>query len=175
LAGLPALAMASGIPGLSAYWSPLNFIPVALAAVLVAQHREAIQRHKTMLLVLCLALTALFAMFEWRHAVGNIFFPGQQWAIPPYTRASLLFAVIALAVVVIPSAVRPHPVIRFMAKYSLALYCLHPFLMEPMKRVAGRLTQHQPALTLGSLLLVVAGSYAMAMVLKAYLKDEVIL
>ena len=175
LSCLPQISIASGLHALSAYWSPLNFIPFSFAAVLVAQHREYIHARKRYLLGILILLSVLFAKFEWNYSAGEIFFPGEGYAIPPYTRTSVVFAVLAIGIIALEATVKANVIINFMAKYALALYCLHLFVLEPIKGLVSRVSQSNLALSSGSSVLVILTSYALAMLLRVYLKEEVII
>ena len=175
LSCLPQLSMASGIYSLSAYWSPLNFIPYSFAAVLVARNRDYIRAQRTRLLGISIALSVVFSNFEWTYSAADIFFPGEGYAIPPYTRSSLVFAVVAIAIIALEPTIKSNAIIRFMAKYALALYCLHQFLIAPIKELVAKVSQNNMVLSYGSLILVILFSYALAMVLRVYFKEEVIM
>jgi peptidoglycan/LPS O-acetylase OafA/YrhL len=175
LACLPALTKISGCFVLGAYWNPLNFIPYPFAAVLIAQNRGYIRAKKNMLISISLVVFVMLSIIEWRYSIGAIFFPGQGYAFPTYTRASLLFSVVALGIVALESRIKSIGIIRYMAKYSLALYCLHPFLMDPVKAfVVGRFSGNSAMATYAAIIIVVALSYIIAPVLRIYLKEEVI-
>ncbi len=90
LVALPLLTKMTGFYPLSAYWSPLNFIPLSFAAVLFALNRISVVKNRITILLLSLILCVLFSIFEWKYSVGQIFIPGQGHAIPAYTRTSLL-------------------------------------------------------------------------------------
>ncbi len=77
LAVLPQLTMTTGFYPLSAYWSPLNFIPLSFSAALFAQNQNNILKYRRIALLLSVVLCALFSVFEWKYSVGQIFFPGQ--------------------------------------------------------------------------------------------------
>ncbi len=176
LAALPQLTKMTGFYPLSAYWSPLNFIPLSFAAVLCAQNRESIIKNRTVVLLLSLVLCVLFSIFEWNYSVDQIFIPGQGYAIPAYTRTSLLFAVMAVFTVMLDPRIKANSIIKYMAQYSLALYCLHPFLISPVKRMVS-LVFHDSAIALSvSIIFVVISSYFIAMLLqKYYLRERVIM
>lgn len=172
---LPQLTITTGFYPLSAYWSPLNFIPLSLAAVLFAQNQNNILKNRTIVLLFSVVLCALFSIFEWKYSVGSIFFPGQGYAIPAYTRASLVFAVIAIFILALDPRIRVNSAIKYMAKYSLALYCLHPFLISPVKIFVAIFVQEKTVALYVSIMLVVVFSYSIATLLRKYfLKEEVI-
>jgi peptidoglycan/LPS O-acetylase OafA/YrhL len=175
LSSMPELARMSDFYPLSAYWSPLNFIPFPFAAVLVAQNIDYVRLQKTILMSVLIVLFVLFSTFEWNYSVGGIFFLGQGHAIPTYTRTSLLFGVIALAIMATEPRIKSNSIIKYMGKYSLALYCLHPFLMQPVKKLVAKIVQNEMILTYWSIILVILFSYAIATGLRMYyLKEEVI-
>ena len=60
--------------------------------------------------------------------MANAVFDVNSFAIPAYTRPSLIFL---MAVVASPSALAAggNAIVRFMSNHSLALYCLHPFFV----------------------------------------------
>ena len=175
LSCLPQLSMASGLYALSEYWSPLNFVPFSFAAVLVAQHREYIHARKRILLGILILLSVLFAKFEWSYSAGEIFFPGEGYSIPPYTRPSVVLAVLAIGIIALEATVKANVIVTFMAKYALALYCLHLFVMEPIRGLVSKVSQNNLALASGSLVVVILLSYALALVMRVYLKEEVIM
>lgn len=174
LACLPWMTLASGFYPLSAYWSPLNVIPFSFAAVLVAQNRNVVQSNKFILLGLCGALAVLSAVLEWHYAVGEVFFMGQGFAIPAYTRTSLLFSAVAILIIAIDERIKSNVVIHFMARHSLALYCIHPFLIDPVQSYVSTLIQNDLLFTYSSIVLVMLCSYSLAIILRLYLKQEVI-
>lgn len=171
---LPTITKATGFYELSAHWNPLNFIPLSFAAVLVAQNMEHFQSGRKKLIAIALALFVLLSLFEWRYDIGDIFFPGQGSAIPSYTRASLIFGVLALAGFALSPSIRTPLVIKFMASYSLSLYCLHVFLKGPVHEYLLKATQNFFVVNYVSILLVILSSYGMAMILRIYLRQEVI-
>ena len=71
--------------------------------------------------------------------------------------------------------VEANVIVTFMAKYALALYCLHLFVMEPIRGLVSKVSQNNLALASGSLVVVILLSYALALVMRVYLKEEVIM
>ena len=172
---LPSLTKVSGFYPLSAYWNPLNFIPLTFAAVLVAQNMNYIRSKIIIIMSFSMILCFIFSIFEWNYSVGYIFFPGQGYAIPAYTRSSLAFGVIVVALLATDARIKSNRIVRYMSKYSLALFCLHPFLMRPIIDAMAKIVQNELILTYGSIIFVILSSYAIAMVLRVYLKDQVII
>ncbi|NQV36299.1 MAG: acyltransferase [Phycisphaeraceae bacterium] len=176
VACLPVLAQLIDCPLLGAYWNPLNFVPYPFVAVLIAQNRDFVRSNKLLLLGMSGAMFILLSIFEWHYSVSGIFIPGQGYAIPTYTRASLVFSGAVIGVVAIDSKIRAPRAINYMAKYSLALYCLHPFLIDPVKRlVVGALSGNSVIATYVAIVAVLLISYLIAPVLRIYLKDRIVL
>lgn len=175
LASLPLFTKMTDFYPLSAYWSPLNFIPLSFAAALFAQNKNTILENKEIVLLLSVVLSVCFSIYEWKYSVGQISFSGQGYAIPGYTRVSLLFAVIAVFVIALSPRIKANRVIKYMARYSLGLYCLHPFLISPVKRLVTICVQNETVVRYISIMLVVVFSYILAMLLeKYYLREKVI-
>jgi peptidoglycan/LPS O-acetylase OafA/YrhL len=112
---------------------------------------------------------------EWHYTVGEVFFPGQGYAIPAYTRTSLLFSSLAIMIIAIDKRIKSNYIVGFMARYSLSLYCIHPFLMGPVKAIALKFTHNDIVLNYSSIGLVILLSYCIAIILGFYLKKEVIM
>jgi peptidoglycan/LPS O-acetylase OafA/YrhL len=176
LASLPHLTKISGFYPLSAYWNPLNFIPLTFAAAFLARNESMILEKRNMALLLSVVSCVFLSIFEWKYSVGQIFFPGQGYAFPAYTRASLLFAVFAIFILALSPKIKSNNVIRFMARYSLALYCLHPFMIRPVKKFVFFYIRNQIVGLYVSIILVIMFSYFAAIMLrKYYLREEAII
>lgn len=175
LAGLPELTIMLDFYPLSAFWSPLNFIPFPFAAVLIAKNIDYVRLKVKFLASAAIVLFVILSIFEWNYSVGGIFFPSEGHAIPAYTRTSLLFGSIALLLIAIDPRIRSNGIIKYMSKHSLALYCLHPFLMAPIIILVAKVVQNEIILTYASIILVILFSYVIAAMLRIYyLKEEVI-
>jgi len=176
LACLPEITKQIDLYPLSAYWSPLNFIPFSFAAVLVAQNRGKVLANRKIILFTSIVLCILFSIFEWKYSIGSIFYYNQGFAIPAYTRTSLLFSVIAIFVIALDQRIKSTPAIKFMARYSLALYCLHPFLIIPIRNLVAIFIQNKVVCVYVSITVVIALSYLIAILLrKYYIRDEVMI
>jgi membrane-bound acyltransferase YfiQ involved in biofilm formation len=168
LASLPQLTMITSFYPLSACWNPLNFIPFTFAAVILAQNMDFILGKSKVIVLLSIVLCVFFSIIEWKYYVGEIFFPGQGCGIPIYTRTSLLFAVFALFTLALRPEIKANVVIKFMARYSLALYCLHPFLIGLVKRFVAALIQNDTVGLYLSIILVILLSYSIGVLLRKY-------
>lgn len=117
-----------GVLWASAFWSPLNYVLIAPAAVLLA--RRLGDRPATA--ALSASLVAAFvgvAAAEWAFLVHPEFTRAQGYAIPAYTRISpALFC--SAAICLLLTIRRPAgPVISFMSRFALAAYCLQAFVL----------------------------------------------
>lgn len=113
-------------------WSPTNFLAYPFAAALIFRLRRMISLHRYRIVGGLVLLSALVAIWEWGHYVAEYLFLVQGYAFPTYTRPSLVLASTALLMVGLDPKLRSGPVIGFMSAYSLALYCLQMFWIEPI-------------------------------------------
>ena len=155
--------------------NPLNFLPFAFAGVGLARLTQA---GATRLLagigLGALVLGAASALLDWTVYVDPCFFEVNRFALPAYTRPSLVFLAVAVMILAIRSRPPVNPVVSFMAFHSLAVYCLHPFFVPVHYKLA-----HVPQLSgvptmLISLPVVLALSYAGSLVLPQFLRAEVL-
>lgn len=81
---LPEITMTYRLYTLSAYWSPLNFIPYPFAAILLARDELLlVKRNRHMWAITALLVTSiLLSFYEWRYYIDGIFFSGDN--LPPY-------------------------------------------------------------------------------------------
>ncbi len=173
---LPIITKLIGAYYLSAFWSPLNFIPITFAAVLTARFKEYVLLNIQKLIFISLMLSFLFSVIEWHYYVDSIHFRGQIHAIPAYTRISLLFLAFPIFVLSLNPSIKVIKPIAFMSKYSLSLYCLHSFLISPVEKLVNTFSLGVSLSYSLSILLVVLSSYFIAIVLERfYLKEDVIL
>lgn len=177
--GFAPLATAHfGWPELSAYWSPINFLPYPFGAVVIARlfNRDSPVVRALAVAVALLALGAALAVIEWHLYPHASLIPGQSFAFPAYTRPSLVALSMALLIIAIRANLGLPAVIGFMAKYSLALYCLHLFAAEPMRLVVEAVAGGLPPLGKAWLLiaLTMATSYVAARLLSEVWKDRLL-
>lgn len=179
LTGLAPIASRTyGWPLLSAYWSPVNFLPFAFAGIVV--HRlfgpQSSSARALLAAGALLIAGAALAVVEWQSYPDAVFFPGQGYAFPAHTRASLVAG--AMAILILALRWRggvPAPV-EFMAHYSLALYCLHLFVAEPMRAAVMSAAPGLPPFGQTWLLIVltIAVSYLAARLLSLVWKDQLL-
>jgi len=172
---LPYITMATDFYPLGAYWSPLNFIPLGLVAAYLARSKDLLVGKKLWLLAGSALLCITFAIVEWRFSVDEVFFEGQISALPTFTRASVLFGVVFVFFLVSSPKLKSFGLVRFMAQYSLGLYCLHLFLLKPAKRLTSSMGLEGMAATWLGIVIVLVGSYLIAWILRRwFFKDELV-
>ena len=166
LAVIPLAAPAIGANDLSTYQSPLNFIPYAFAATIVDRCILTARPDQIGKTILALAVLAFaLGVYEWHYFPNAFFIPSHSYAMPAYTRPSLVPLCSTLLIVSLQIKREAPPVIAFMSRYSLALYCLHLFMIVPVRAVTGsilnRLGSPQTT-TLIQIVCVIALSYLVA-------------
>ncbi len=166
---LPKISILTGNHALSSFWSPLNFIPYSFAGLLLMSFEKSL-KGKVFPILLSVALCALFAMYEWHYYTDEIFIAGQGFALPAYTRVSVLFGAISSVLIAMNVKKEASKLIKFMASYSLALYVLHPFLMKFVPQVLPFLADTEILILIWiSILSVITLSYLAAFLLKKYI------
>jgi hypothetical protein len=168
VAMLPIVSMATNHFILSVHWNPLNFIPYPFAAILVFHIAKLDSaKIKPIYIILIAVLIVLLIIADWTIYVNRGFFQVNLFAIPAYSRPSLVL--IAMVVVLLGIKIQPkqNAVILFMSNNSLALYCLHLFFKTPANRLSGgNLFMY--------LFLVVVFSYVAGIILKQFIRQELI-
>jgi surface polysaccharide O-acyltransferase-like enzyme len=172
---LPLLHRSTGMIGLAMYANPLNFVPFAFAGVVLARLNAAGATRTIDRIAWCsLALAGATAVLDWTVYVDPCFFEVNLFALPAYTRPSLIF--LGIAVVVCAICVNPpsNRVVSFMARHSLAVYCLHPFFVPVKYKMVDVLHLTGAAEVLVPLPVVIGLSYAGSLLLTLFLRDEVL-
>jgi peptidoglycan/LPS O-acetylase OafA/YrhL len=149
VAASPIGAVAYKDPHLAAYWSPLNFLPYSFAGLVILRlfGPDSDRSRATGVALALIVVGMLVAAWEWQTYRQGIFHETEQVSYPTYTRASLVFHATALLIVMIHWAPRAPAVVEFMAKHSLALYCLHLFMAEPLRALVRTTAPDLPSLT----------------------------
>lgn len=165
---LPVLSAATGKYYLVAHCNPLNFLPYPFAAILIfhlaGQDRTKI---KPLFIILTGFLAALLAVLEWTIYINEHFFSYGPSPLPLYTRPSLVFLAMTLVLTAIKTDWKSFFIVRFMSNKSLALYCLHIFFVYLVKWLS------IDNLFI-SLLIVITLSYFTAMMIKPFIRNELI-
>jgi surface polysaccharide O-acyltransferase-like enzyme len=155
--------------------NPLNFLPYAFAGVGLARLTAAgADRVRDVVGLGCLVLAVPAAVMDWTMYVDPSLFRVNQFAIPAYTRPSLVFLAVAVLVLALRSRVPTNPVVRFMAAHSLGVYCLHPFFVDIKFKVIEVLGLGGAAAALVPWAIVLGLSYVGSMVMPWFLRDEMI-
>ena len=157
--------------------NPLNFLPYAFAGVGLARLAAAgADRVRDFIGLACLVLAIPAAMLDWTIYIDRSFFEINEFALPAYTRPSLVFLAVAVLVWALRSRVPTNPVVRFMAFHSLGVYCLHPFFVDIKFKVLEvlRLSVNEPMAVVVPLAMVLGLSYVGSMVMPLFLRDDMI-
>ncbi|MEI6560361.1 MAG: acyltransferase [Rhodospirillaceae bacterium] len=174
LEAAPHIAAATGVLGICSYWNPTNFVPYAVAAVVVASHREFIGGHRLKVLMASLALAVVLAAWEWHYSIGQVIFLAEKQGLPSYTRGSLVFGAIAVLVLATDPRLRSGRMVKFMSAYSLALYCIHPFFVSGVKGGLDRVLGQGAISTALAVPVIILASYVTVVVLRLYLRREIL-
>jgi len=159
------------------FWSPANFLPYPAAAILLVRLYKKIENHKTvywMTIAVLLFLSILFALFEWEFY--KTLSPAGVIKIPSYTRLSVVLLSIMLLIFGLNSKIPSNGIISFMSLHSLALYCLHPFLIVPVKEVIFKYFTFLPTMInlYVSILVVIILCYVTSELLGVFFRKELI-
>lgn len=168
----PILAMELDIYTLSAFWNPLNFISYPFAAVLMIRYKYLISECRTKVVIGLLVSCALFSLFEWSFYIDSIHFPGQGYAMPAYTRPSLVLGTGLICFTVMSPSIRSNALVNYLSRNSFMLYCLHVFFITPIRLLFP--VQSNPLLNWGTIFIVIVLSYLCAVILRMYLNKNVI-
>lgn len=171
---MPALTKMLAFYPLSSYWSPANFIPYPFAAVLLVRLSDHISRLRIIVFISAAILALLFSFIEWNIDIGEIFFRGEECAIPAYARVSVLFSAIALLVIALNPKIKSPNIIKFMSMHSLALYCIHGFFLGYAKDILSIYFSSSMIWRYVFIVVIVLFSYMVSFALRFYIKEEII-
>ena len=174
LFAMPVLSKMLAFYPLCAYWNPSNFIPYPFAAVLLVRLSDHISRLRTIVFISAAILALLFSFVEWHIDVGEIFFAGAEHAIPSYARVSVLFSAIALLVIALNHKIKSPNIIKFMSSRSLALYCIHGFFLGYAKDILSFHFSSSMIVRYVFIVIIVISSYLVSLLLRFYIKEEII-
>lgn len=198
----PYITLVFKYPSLTAYWNPINFIPYSPLAILMARLSTSTPKYKIIhskqkviifIILILIGLSIFIAIFEWQHYTSDIFFIYQGYGIPAYTRASIIFTSAAIMLIALhPSKIFNsngilsslillftdgsllNRIFRFMESHSLALYCLHFYMIIPVNKLISPYIHSPAMLILATTILTAISSYAFSIILGLYLKDDLI-
>jgi surface polysaccharide O-acyltransferase-like enzyme len=172
---LPIAHRETGLFFLGLHADPLNFVPFAFAGIGLARLSAAgDDRTLGRVGVGCLVLAAAAALLDWTVYVDPVFFEVNQFAIPAYTRPSLVFLGVAVVVLALRFRWPENAVVRFMATHSLAVYCLHPFFVDGKEKIIQVLHLGPVGATFVPWAVVLGLSYLGSLVVPAFLRPELV-
>jgi len=174
LFSLPVIAIRFNQPIIAAFYNPLNFVVYPFAAVVIYTLIVERKIPKSVLYPILLIGAIIFSVLEWKFFTNVIFLRFQGFGIPAYARVSLLFiSTFFIVVFYYYTPKRNSKVINYMARNSLALYCLHPFFLKV--RLAERFGLEGLPLRIVNVIIIVLLCYVIADILRAkILKKELI-
>ncbi|BCU76917.1 acyltransferase [Luteolibacter sp. LG18] len=124
------------------YWLPTCFMMMPFAAVLITPHSKQLSASRELRfkwIAGMMVIAILFAVIEWHFAaplstVGRL----RSW-LPKHARLSIQFGAIAFVFVGFGIRRHPHGLISFLARNSLGIYCMHPFVLGGFIKAAQKL------------------------------------
>jgi surface polysaccharide O-acyltransferase-like enzyme len=172
---LPVLHRETHFLFLALHADPLNFVPFAFAGVGLAR-LTAVGDDRTLgrLGAACLLMAAATAVLDWTVYIDPVFFVINRFALPAYTRPSLVFLAVAVVVFALRHRWPENTVVRFMAVHSLAVYCLHPFFVDLRFKVIEALPLGPAGDVLMPWSVVLGLSYVGSLVMPAFLRPELV-
>jgi len=122
--------LADALPGdryVVNYWSPLNFIAYAPAAILLVRFEAKVLSGRV--LVLALSAYVGLAVVEWMVLDTRDVGPFPVY-LPVYSRPSLVLAAALIVAVLVRGAWHPPRVVVWLSGLSLGIYCVHQLVLE---------------------------------------------
>ena len=160
---------------LALHANPVNFLPLAFAGVGLARLTQAgATRALDRIGIGALALGAALAVLDWTAYVDPCFFEVNRFALPAYTRPSLVLLAVAVLVLAVRAQPAGNPVVAFVARHSLAVYCLHPFFVPVRYKMDQVLHLSGVAEVLVPLPLVLALSIGGSLVLPRFVREDLL-
>lgn len=114
------------------YWVPSCFVLIPCFAVWLSQQLPLLatdNKARWRWALLLLAGSVATGLFEWHFAVPpELLDEFRKW-VPKHARFSIQFASLATVILSLGIRRQPGPVVRFFARNSLGIYCLHGFVI----------------------------------------------
>jgi hypothetical protein len=161
---------------LAATWNPMNFLPLPFAAIIIQRLiSQNLRRLYWYLIIISLIVLAFFAgILDWTIYVNGGFFRVNLYAIPAYSRPSVILLSVLVLVLVVNFQMKKLAVIDFMAKHSLALYCLHYFFI-PMGLYVTTMFEMTGIISWLTSITVITGTcYILSLILPYFLNKDLI-
>lgn len=173
---LPILSIKYQIYFLSIFWNPINFLPLPFAAIIIQRLKsQNLRRLYWNLIIISLIVLAFFAgILDWTIYVNKGFFTVNMYAIPTYTRPSLVLLSVLVLVLVVNFQMKQLAVIDFMSKHSLALYCLHCFFLSMGVYITTIFHLTGIISWLTSIIVITVTCYILSLILPYFLNKDII-
>ncbi len=121
-----AVGHGSAAPHWTAFWNPINFVPyVFIAGILASDIKAARWVGRPAVVILMGVGMVACALWEWQWMPALAHFPFNFSAMPSYSRLSVVLGATLLLSLSLSVKHPPPPLIGFLARNSLGLYCLH--------------------------------------------------
>ncbi|MEE4359539.1 MAG: acyltransferase [Desulfococcaceae bacterium] len=119
---------------LVAYWNPLNFLPYVFVAAIVGKKIEECTFNPFsfefgICILSVIVLFFIFSVYEWNYLVNINNFQFDGYAIPSYTRISVVAGTTAVFLLSFAIQSPPPRCIRLLSDYSLGIYCIHGYII----------------------------------------------
>jgi len=173
---LPIISIKYEFYSLSIIWNPINFLPLPFAAIIIQRLKSQNLRPLYWnLIIISLIVLAFFAgILDWTIYVNEGFFQVNLYAIPAYTRPSVVLLTVLVLVLVVNFQMKKLAIIDFMSKHSLALYCLHFFFLSIGVHVSTILQLTGVISWLTSITIVTIICYMLSLILPYFLNKDLV-
>ncbi len=116
------------------YWLPSCFVMMPFIAVILTPHifrlKDASAKRYFWIFIM-LSIGGLAALIEWYYSVpSELVDPSKRNWVPKHARLSVQFFAIAMLIASLGIQKPVNGIIRFFARNSLGVYCLHPFMLS---------------------------------------------
>jgi len=173
---LPIISIRYKFYSLTNNWNPLNFLPFPFIAIIIQRLKNHDVRSLfwNLLIMFLIVFTFLTAVLDWTIYVDKGFFQINLFAMPAYPRPSLILLSALVLVLVVNFQFKQLCIVTFMAKHSLALYCLHFFFLSIGFKIANIFETSDISHWLVSLITVTLLSYIVSIILPQILNKDLI-
>jgi surface polysaccharide O-acyltransferase-like enzyme len=125
------------------YWLPSCFVMMPFVAVILTPHFLRLKdspSKRYCWICITLAVGGLAALVEWHFAApSELIDPATRHWVTKHARLSVQFFAIAMLIASLGIQKPVNRIIRFFARNSLGVYCLHPFMLSsivlPVKKI----------------------------------------
>ncbi len=157
------------------YWWPIAFLPCPFIGMLFARYELQMRASFSLTLrwlVLGLIALGLVCLLEWRLAPARVSTELREY-LPEYLRLSpLLFASILIVFSLFLG--KCHTLLRFVARNSLGVFCLHVFFIGGVGKLMARLIHDTVWLSLATIIVTLIVASALAELLRFVMKSRLI-